>query len=412
MALIPGYYPIRIHSNNSFCEQWHNWIHAKVMRCFKRNKDRVFDTVQTVRVRLLAKDFIGRWFFKHLTDEIVDRAQAQHILGGFPITCVNRSILAPISGEVGRVIHQKCGIDEDYSDSKIKLDTTLWRVSDLLRFAKFDYDRYYYSPQGHTIDSDRVLKLLGYESGQYTALQSMYRTKQLFPSDFTEHNCNDRRNCSECDRARKLLYNKRLSLYHNWGDPSVAKAASQLRWNDKQLLPFLRSWRGMNRVVTSPEYIMRTSPNLSVDAGLLKYAEMIINHETCNDFKRMRKNDDLESIILNDGISPELSNNMVATHGSCDSSDTDDHSKRTFRDPESTDSFSVSENIHDLSKLLSACILSTEESDILQQVELGTMSVRDYSNKTGFPVARIHRIRSTIIRKLRNAVQEIQDDNI
>jgi hypothetical protein len=388
------YYPISIHSNQSFLSQWHNWIHAKAARRFKRDKERVFDTAQTARLRLLSKDFIGRWFFKHLTNELVDCSQAIRMLD-INILYVDYALLAPVSGK---------------RNSDISLDTTLWRVSDILQFAKFDHERYYYSPQNHTLDSDKVLRLLGYKPGQYNALRSMYRNGfnskshgMLLPSEFTEHNCYDHKTCQECERGRASLRARKISLAHDWEDPKVARAVAALRWNDTQLVPYLRWWRKTNRIKTTPEYIMRTNPNMTVDAGLLKYAEMVIEHEVFNDFKRLGKTDDLASMVLKDGTSPELSDESVTAYESPDS-DSDGRPELVFRDTTSMIPFSTSEHVHDLSKLLKGCELSKEEADVLERVELGTMSVREYSNETGFPIPRVHRIRTSVIRKLRSAV--------
>ena len=83
-----SYAPINIPTNEGFLEQWYYWVHKKVARHFKHNRDRIADTAQDVRLRLLAKDFIARWFFKHLSDELVDLAQASRILGGAKVTII------------------------------------------------------------------------------------------------------------------------------------------------------------------------------------------------------------------------------------------------------------------------------------------------------------------------------------
>jgi len=147
-----------IPTNQSFLRDWYSWTHGRVSRHFKRNKERVIDTAQNVRLRLLSKDFIGRWFFKHLTEDLITREQAEKILGGIRIAFAGS-------------IHPVVG---DRSDPE-----SLWRVSDILQFAKFNYDRYYYSIQNHTIDSDRMIRLLGYPES-HTAYCNRYIAKVEF----------------------------------------------------------------------------------------------------------------------------------------------------------------------------------------------------------------------------------------
>src|SRR5271157_695104 len=89
------YYPINIYSNNSFTTKYYNWFQNKVNLLFKRNPERAADTVQNVRMKCIKKDLIGRWFFKHLTDDLVDTAQGTKILG-VDISFV--TAIKPVSG--------------------------------------------------------------------------------------------------------------------------------------------------------------------------------------------------------------------------------------------------------------------------------------------------------------------------
>ena len=382
---VSSYVPVPVPTNQIFCTQWHAWVHGKVARHFKRDKDRILDTAQNVRVRLLTKDFIGRWFFKHLRDELVDKTQAELMLGGVPVTFVGS--IQPMGG-------RRSSID------------SLWRVEDLLNFARFDYERYYYSIQGHTIDSDKVLRLLGCVPGQYSSLQSMYRQGKLLPSELTEHNCKRRgiiglppSACPGCEHGVGLLRARGLSLAHDWTGQS-ATAASKLRWNDSQLAPYLRDWRKANTVFATPQFIMRTSLKPGVIAGLLKYAEMVIDHEVYNDFKRMARSDDLSCSVLNKSVSPEYSDSesMAWESGGKDGEESKD---RVMRDTRSLSKFTSFEDAHDLARLLESADLTDEELDALQNVDLGELTVRQYADKVGKPVPRVHRVRTSAMRKLR-----------
>ena len=470
------YVSVAIPTNQSFSQQWYNWTHAKVARHFKRDKERVFDTAQNVRLRLLSKDFIGRWFFKHLTDELVDRTQAERILGGIPLTfigsinpvnipnasCllsklhrVNFSNRVPskhpvqkneqlkfISSDVvlriqeeknlgsddviyevcewitsGKPIHEapylknldpsiirslqkdRCVQNLVHKHGCVRsCSNSLWRISDLLDFAKFDHERYYYSAQGHTIDSGKFLKLLGYPETQYTLLQSLYRQGRIRPSELTEHACVGD-DCLECDHGRSLLTSRRLYLAHNWGDPSVSVAASKLRWNDLQIKPFLREWCNKNMVRTTPLYIMRSDRKHGIDAGLLKYAEKIIDNEVVNDFKRMSRSNDIHSMIFNNGKSPELSNSEQVAWES--DGLVEDEKVQVLRDTSSLTRFSDSDNKHDLERIIKACNFTEEEAKVLLKIDFGDESIREVSSELKKPVQKIHRIRQSALRKLR-----------
>ncbi len=457
---VPAFVPVHVPSNSTFLIQWHAWIHSKVARHFKRNQERAMDTAQNVRLRLISKDFIGRWFFKHLRDEVVDRLQAEAILGGAPVVFIG-SILpldvpnsACLSGKLAKLgltpeqvsgamawaaanstlrgAPQLAGADQDQVQKLLKspcarsharkkgcprsCESSLWRVSDLLDYARFDYERYYYSIQGHTIDSDKVLRLLGCAPGRYSVLQSMQRQGRLLPSELTDHDCKRKgavgappSSCSGCVHGLSLLRARGLSLADDWSSGAGAVAAARLRWNDSQLSGFLRDWRRTNTIFAAPQYVMRTSLKPGVTAGLLKYAEMVIDHEVFNDFKRMGRSDDLSSAVLNKSVSPEFSDSeSVAWEGGGDGEESRD---RVIRDVRSMSKFSDFEDAHDLAKLLEASDLTDEEMDALKNVDLGSMSVRQYADSTGKAVPRIHRIRTSAIRKLRGADYESDQDS-
>lgn len=381
----------------------YQWVYAKVAQSFKRNRERIPDIVQNVCLRMLDKDFIGRWFFKHLAnpewnkahpdrpprDELVDRLQAEHILGGAKVIYIGT--LYPVKG-------------------KRSSPDSLWSICDLLEYAQFDYERYYYSIQGHTIDSDKVLRLLGYPEGAYESLASLYRQGRLRPAEFTEHICQGKK-CEICDRGRASLKARKLSLVHRWDDPEVQDEVRKLRWNDAQLKPFLRNWRRSNMVATTPLYIMRSS-NFSVQAGLYKYAEILIRNAVANGFKGMARTDDVSKTIFKNGtpsqfagdksddtfISPEKSNSETV---SWKSEGEDEPPSRTFLDPNAESYFSGIEAHNDVQALVKDADLTDEEHGAIVAVDLMEMTVRQYAEKVGKPVQRVHRVRTSAIKKLR-----------
>lgn len=434
--------PVPIPTNQSFLKQWHAWILSKVSRNFKRDKERIPDAAQNVRLRLLTKDFVGRWFYKHLTDEVVDRGQAEAILGGTPVSFIGS--LHPVSFGPNQSCKAKpCATPRGCVRS---CSHSLWKVSDLLQFARFDYGRYYYSIQNHTIDSDSILKLLGYPAGDYGILESMYRQNRLKPSELTEHECvelvadapaksptcafvnqdNGERckrkhfsrgyctahygshvlvTCPACVHGRELLRARGVSLAHRWTEPEVARAVARLRWNDKQLRPFLRSWRRTNVVKASPLYIMRPANKdgsvPGIDAGLLKYAEMVIDHEVVNDFKRIARGDDMSMMVFNKGLSPEFSDGETVAWESEDSEDPTAR-QRVFRDGSSLARVGEMESRRDLSVILSSAGLSEEEADVILHLDLQEMRAKDYAGLRGKTLQKVNRARASAMRKLRD----------
>jgi hypothetical protein len=457
-AGVPAFVPVPIPSNQTFLTQWHPWIHGKVSRHFKRDKERIPDTAQNVRLRLISKDFIGRWFFKHLREELLDRTQAEHVLGGAQLTfigsvlpvdlqnsaCLRRRLEATSlsSEEIDDVVafagsnatlrgsphvHRigQAELDKILKSQCVKsfvrghgcvrsCPSSLWRVSDLLAFARFDYERYYYSIQGHTLDSDKILRLLGCAPGRYSVLQSMQRQGRLLPSELTDHDCARKgqvgappSSCVGCEHGIALLRARGLSLADDWMSGPGLAAAAKLRWNDSQLSGMLRDWKKANAVFAAPQYIMRTSLKPGVTAGLLKYAEMVIDHEVCNDFKRMRSSDDLSCTVFNKSASPEYSDSeSVAWDGGGEG---EEPSTRVIRDVRSLARFSDFEDAHDLARMLESANLTEEEMDALKSVDLGPLTVRQYSDRTGKAVPRVHRIRSSAMRKIRESELGVED---
>lgn len=399
---------VPIPTNQSFLKDQHQWIYSKVAQSFKRNRERIPDTVQNVCLRLLDKDFIGRWFFKHLAnpewnrlnpdkpprDELVDRTQAEIILGGAKITFIGT--LYPVEGR--------------RSDPN-----SLWSVCDLLEYARFDYDRFYYSIQGHTIDSDKFLRLLGYPEGAYNSLASLYRQGRIRPSELTEHNCTGK-DCEFCARGRESLKARKLSLAHKWTSPEVLEEVQKLRWNDCQLAPFLRKWRG-NMVETTPSYIMRNS-NFSVQAGLYKYAEILIRNAVTNDFKGMARTDDVSKTVFKNGTPAQFAGDSPDDDGfisplkpdsetvTWKSEGDDEPPRRTFLDPYAQAQFDTIEATNDVESLVNGADLTEEERSAIVAVDLMEMTVRQYSEQIGKPVQRIHRVRSSAIKKLRGKSPE------
>lgn len=381
------YVPIKIVSNGDFLEKWHNWITHRVSLRFKRNKARVPDVAQDVRCRLLSKDFIGRWFYNHLTADLLDATQTSRVLG------LEEKSLSFISN-----IPTANGL-------KRNDENALWRVSSVLEYAQFDYVRYYYSIQNHTIDTSKMLRLLGYEEGKFNSLASLYRQGRLLPSELTEHQCiGDKKSCPDCEKGRASLHRRGLSLANDWESSEVRTAVQKLRWNDKQLEAFLRNWRNKNRIVCTPNYIMRPLGDKGVDAGLLKYADIIIQNTVANRFKQIGRSDDLEDTVdgenvpLNDGKSPTFSTEDTV---GWESDDASGNSRRVYRDVMSSEMFDSFERKYDASSLITRAQLSEDEQGVVKAIEMMEMTARQYSEVSHLTIPRIHKLHTVALRKLR-----------
>jgi DNA-directed RNA polymerase specialized sigma24 family protein len=426
---VPAVVPVTIPSTRAFLAQWHNWVSWKVSKHFKRNKERIPDTAQRARLRLLQKEFVARWFFKHLTESLVDLEQAQVILGGKSVTYVGK--IVPVHGR------------RSSPDS-------LWKVSDLLKFARFDYDRYFYSAQGHTIESAKFLRLLGYgapgpdgtwivEASDYSSLESLYRQGKIKPSELTEHECTEVmksghrtdacsvdgcdkvhysrgycsahyskvrvKGCAECDSGRESLNAAGVSLVHRWNNPEVLRAVTKLRWNDKQLIPFLRDWRSSNMVKDLPKYIMRPPHDNSVEAGLKKYAYRIIYNDVINSFKSIGRTDELSHLVLDGRLDPGSSDEESVGWES--SGDADDAPALVVRDPGASAAAGNADRRFDIKKIIEIARLSPEETEYVEQIDLGDVSPADVADLHGVPVSKVHRVRTAALLKMREAAESI-----
>jgi hypothetical protein len=449
----PMKFPVSIPTNQSFLKQWHNWTHAQVAKHFKRDKERVPDTVQGVRVRLLSKDFIGRWFFKHLTGEYVDRTQAEYILySGCPDdhrfkNLIREQLIRPrdVRSWQARLQHdtdaknriqsylnesQSGGIVFNDALKPVEGDRTdpnsIWKISDILEFSNFNYERYYYSIQNHTLNTATILYFLGYAPknmnlqeakkcpewcfDHFGSLQSLYRQGKLLPSEMTEHECSKSSDCPICKSGRLSLKLKNLSLAHDWKDPSVAHQILKLRWNDSQLKPFLRDWKKSNKIKTTPLYIMRDSAVQGVEAGLLKYAKTVIDNAVKNDFKLLSRSDDLGSMVMNDGISPEAmdSDSIVWEKDENDES----NMIRTFVDMQSNAAFSNLEIRRDISSIIHLANLDEQEVDTIIGIDLSESTVRIYAGNNGLSIQSVREIRSSALRKIRKVVGNSSEEYI
>jgi len=424
------YRPVAIPTDHAFLKQWFPWIRSKVRKRFKRDHDRVPDTTQRVCARLLQKEFTARWFFKHLSDELITRTEAELMLGhGEPYAKprtkkgkvqTHRSVyLAYLPDEGERSISPVVGERSN--------PHSLWRVSDVLKFGGFDSERYFYSMQSHTIDSDHMLRYLGYPPGSYSALQSLWRQDRILPYELTEHECHRRSTkvngsgnkalastCPECQRGLALLRSKGITLdilnYPLWtgeaskhqpASPTIVEHVRKMRWNDSQLAGFLRRWNGGNEIYSKPRFIMRPVVDGKVhgiDAGLLKYAENIVGNEVINEFKHLSRTDDMSKMVYNQGLSPGLETEAVHDV------DAEEGAPKIVCDVDAAEDFRFVEHRSDISALIGEASLSEEERDVVSAIDLMEITVRDYAKKTNLPVQRVHRLHTSAIKKLRSAV--------
>jgi len=455
------YAPVPIPDAQAFLRQWFPWVKGKVRKRFKRDHDRIPDTVQRVCARLLQKEFTARWFFKHLKDDLVTRTEAERILGhGFEYP-------SPRSHK-GKVVRFKT-VELKFSNPAVinpvvglRTDPgSLWSVADVLAYGKFDFERYFYSAQGHTIDSDKMLRLLGHAPGEYWKLLSLWRQDRILPAELTEHECPRGRpsregagvgnkpapsTCPECARGLALLRSKGISLASSdqcpsWKHPGIPvtgpdgkpvlgrdggpavedvqamnpalspatlDAIRKMRWNDSQLLyglngNFLRRWQDKNEIYCQPRFIMRPAkagedPH-GVDAGLLKYADRIVENEVINEFKHLGRTDDMAKMVYNNGVSPEATDSEAVAFDP----DSEEGAQKIVCDVDAVADFRSVEHRSDITSLLGEADLSAEESDVIAAVSLMDVTVRDYARTAGIPVQRAHRLHTSAMKKLRSA---------
>ena len=447
---VEGYKPVSIPTDNSFIEQWYKWVRARVNKEFHFGKnERGPDAAQRVFVRLLQKEFTARWFFKHLKDDLIDRSEAEYVLGLNPGSL---AYIAPplfdvdgepilVAGKGGKMVQKRLGpaILPNGKENKRSWAHSLWRIDDLLRYAKFDHGRFFYSIQNHTIDSDRVLSLLAYPAGDYTKLQALWRQGFLLPAELTEHQgCPrkrrsgmDPKECPECHRGLSLLRSKGVTLdmttFKPWTDPELIPHIQKMRWNDSQLISifvdkdgqrrernFLRRWRGYNMVTTTPRTIMRPVLNAQtqpqpIDAGLLKYASILITNEVSNEFKSLGRTDDISRMSCNNGLSPEFGDMESLAFDA----DSEDGSPRIIADHAAIEKFTEVENQTDITALLKQSTITPDELAAIEALDILGQAARDYSRQINIPVTKVHKLHLSGLRKLKSArVGEAHADRV
>ncbi len=416
---------VEIPTTQEFLAKWHVWIHGKVSKHFKRDKERIPDTAQRVRLRLLSKDFISRWFFKHLQDDFVDYAQAVRMTGNPNFYKSGKIPMAPGSTP----------------------ECSFWKIRDILAFTHFDYERYFYSVQNHTIETDKVIRLIGHgvldpstgkwsvDSSSYGILESLYRQGRIRPAELTEHDCIKETHvrsinglcsyqgcsakhfsrgfckqhyrtqvlqaCPECEKGRLLLKQKGVSLHKRWTDPDVARVVSKLRWNDTQLTPFLREWQKSNLIKCVPRYIMRRPKEATIDAGLLKYASLVVDHDVFNHFKSLLRTDDISMVSLD--VKPDP--NFTSSDRIYWDTDEDKDAKTIhFIDPQAQRAYADSEIAVDLCDLIRRACLTELEMSVLKKMDMDESSVAEVAEDLGIPNSRVNRVRNSALSKLRNQI--------
>lgn len=487
------YIAVNIPTASEFLEQWHDWVSWKISSHFKHNKDRIPDIAQRARLRLLQKEFVARWFFKHLTNDLVDLPQAMHVLGGAQVTYISQIPQADVinwSCILGKLrsigfsekesqricdhisqfknLSNAPHLDKFSSHSRSHFESdkcvknsllgrgcsrscknSLWRISDLLNFAKFDYERYFYSVQGHTIKTSKILRLLGYgrpsdnddgwavDASDFGSLESLYRQGRLKPSELTEHECVERNDsgsrkdgcsihgclkthysrgyctahyhlsrthkCIECNRGREALNEMGVSLIHRWSDPVSSAAVSKLRWNDRQISGFLRDWRKTNILKNHPMYIMRSPSDATVEAGLKKYAYTIIYNDLINAWKKSARTDDLSRLVVDGRLDPEFGSEDTLAWDSSD----EESPFQVIKDHSASEAAKNADHRFDIMKIMSIASLTDEEISVVEKIDLNDIPAPELAEALGVPVSRVHRIRSSALFKMRCAAESM-----
>jgi DNA-directed RNA polymerase specialized sigma24 family protein len=201
-------------------------------------------------------------------------------------------------------------------------------------------------------------------------------------------------------------------LNRDWEDPEVGQAVRKLRWNDGQLTPYLRNWNNKNGLFCTPEYVMRPVGDKGVDAGLLKYVDIIIQNTVANLFKKIGRTDDLEGVLngenvpLNNGKSAQFSDVELV---GWESEDDSWQSRRVYKDMMSSKAFEAFEQKYDTDTLMNLAELTNDEERVINAIEIMEMTARQYSEASNLTIPKIHRLHTMAIRKLRKVVKEDTD---
>ena len=146
---------------------------------------------------------------------------------------------------------------------------------------------------------------------------------------------------------------------------------------------------------------MRLPKEATIDAGLLRYANMVVDHDVFNHFKSMIKTDDISYVVLDVKSDPDSASFEKVY---VENDETDSNKTQVFIDHNASNQFHESELRNDVYALINKANLSEIEKEIIKIVDLQETSISDVSARMSMSPARINRIRTNALSKLRELV--------
>jgi len=138
-------------------------------------------------------------------------------------------------------------------------------------------------------------------------------------------------------------------------------------------------------------------PYPEIERGLLAYAAKVINNEVINDFKRLSRTDDLPWVVLNDGVSPEISNADTVAYEAGEGEEI----QQVIQDPGALADYGGTECQSDIVALLSRTNLTKMELQTVVGIDLQEKTAREVSKELGKSVQRVRQTHGEAIRKMK-----------
>jgi DNA-directed RNA polymerase specialized sigma24 family protein len=146
-----------------------------------------------------------------------------------------------------------------------------------------------------------------------------------------------------------------------------------------------------------------------IDAGLLKYASIIITNEVNNEFKSLGRTDDISRVSCSSNLSPEFGDAESLAFDA----DSEDGSPRIISDHAAIEKFVEVENQTDIAALLKQSTITPDELAAIEALDILGQAARDYSRQINVPVTKVHKLHLSGLKKLKSArVGEVHANRI
>ncbi len=364
------YNKITIPTTSEFVVENSKWITSHVSKKFKREKSRILDFKQMVILRMLKKDFVSRWFFKHLAADEHTTLTEINKMFGYNVSLINT--INPVEG--------------DRNDNN-----SVWKIGDILKYKNYCHSRQFYSIMNNRVSSKVLLTNMGYNCTNFNTLRD-----KTFSGEITPFILKKKTKSISVDDAIQKLIEMGLTSDANWESPALCECALSLKWDDTFLKPYVGSEYG---ILHTPRFIVRNYER-GIKEGFLKYAQFVIEHAINNQFTRMKTREDTESTFFS--YSKMEAGNRISMR---DASESHNESKNEVIDLKSSSITGLCEALHDFNSVMSYAGFNEMDEEFIK-MHFSSGHSRDFRSKYKMGKSVFADYESTTLSRLREVIED------